>query len=114
MIATKARSLTLRSFHTGLRLCTLKTSDGVDQPEHLKRFVLQKIRATGAITVAQFMKEVLANPAYGYYITREMFGRTGDFVTSPEISQMFGEVRYLFVLNSQFEEMLNELIFNGL
>lgn len=45
------------------------------------------------------MSEALTNPNAGYYISREVFGTSGDFVTSPEISQMFGEVR-IFVSRS--------------
>jgi SAM-dependent MidA family methyltransferase len=38
------------------------------------------------------MELALGHPKYGYYITRDPFGAAGDFTTSPEISQMFGEV----------------------
>ena len=33
----------------------------------------------------------MSDPSYGYYMTSTIFGRSGDFVTSPEISQLFGE-----------------------
>ena len=42
------------------------------------------------------MSEALTNPVCGYYIGRTVFGSGGDFVTSPEVSQMFGEVRASF------------------
>jgi hypothetical protein len=49
-------------------------------------------QATGPLTVAQYMRTCLSHPVEGYYMKGDVFGAQGDFITSPEISQTFGEV----------------------
>ncbi len=50
------------------------------------------IKTQGSITVARYMAACLYDPQDGYYITRGRLGRDGDFITAPEVSQMFGEM----------------------
>lgn len=57
----------------------------------LKARIVDLIEALGPISVSEYFSLCLSDPRHGYYMTRDPFGRDGDFTTAPEISQMFGE-----------------------
>lgn len=58
------------------------------------------IRLNGPLSVTDYFAICLADPEHGYYKTRQPFGKTGDFVTAPEISQLFGEMLGVFVVHA--------------
>lgn len=70
----------------------------------LKDDLIARIAVDGPITVADFMAEALLHPTFGYYATRDPLGTAGDFITAPEISQMFGELIGLSLAQSWLEQ----------
>ena len=58
----------------------------------------ETIALEGPITVERYMALCLSHPVHGYYRTRDPLGAAGDFTTSPEISQMFGELLGLWAI----------------
>lgn len=58
----------------------------------LPSILARRIAAEGPMPVADFMAAALLHPEHGYYMRGDPFGRAGDFITAPEISQMFGEL----------------------
>lgn len=69
--------------------------------EALKEAILARIAAEGPIPFRDFMAMALYHPQHGYYTSRrEKMGRQGDYLTSPEVSPIFGAL-----LGRQIREM---------
>jgi NADH dehydrogenase [ubiquinone] 1 alpha subcomplex assembly factor 7 len=62
-------------------------------------FLAELIHHQGSISVAQFMDLALYHQDFGYYRHQQPIGRAGDFITAPEVSQVFGELIGLWCID---------------
>lgn len=61
--------------------------------DNLSNLLEETIKTTGPISLSAYMRQCLTHPQFGYYTTRDpLDSKTGDFITSPEISSVFGEM----------------------
>jgi NADH dehydrogenase [ubiquinone] 1 alpha subcomplex assembly factor 7 len=58
----------------------------------LEAEIRRRIAAAGPMPVHEYMALCLSDPKHGYYTTHDPFGARGDFITAPDVSQMFGEL----------------------
>ena len=66
----------------------------------LKDRIIGHIKDNGPMNIAAYMSWCLLDPTQGFYPTRDPLGVDGDFITAPEISQMFGELLGLWLLHA--------------
>lgn len=74
------------------------------KPETRLETLLLARAAKSPLTLAEYMADCLLHPQHGYYTTRDPLGRAGDFITSPEISQMFGELLGLCIAQAWVDQ----------
>ena len=82
----------------GGRLFLLARGEPENRVSPLGQKIARLIEAQGPIPVSQFMMLALHDPEHGVYASRNAIGREGDFITAPEVSQMFGELVGLWLL----------------
>lgn len=66
----------------------------------LAKKIAHLIEQAGPLPISDYFALCLADPEFGYYRTREPFGRSGDFITAPEVSQLFGEMIGVFLVHA--------------
>ncbi len=66
----------------------------------LQERLIDLIKTNGPISIADYMTDALGHPHEGYYMSSSPVGAEGDFITAPEISQIFGELIGLWLVQS--------------
>ncbi|ACT69561.1 class I SAM-dependent methyltransferase [Neorickettsia risticii] len=70
----------------------------------MRSYIKNFIRENGSIAFSKFIELSMYHPSKGYYITRNPIGKTGDYITAPEISSLFGRTVAVWILE-QWERL---------
>lgn len=62
-------------------------------------FIRSLLAKNNFLSTEEFMNIALSHPTFGYYRTNLAIGRQADFITAPEVSQMYGELIGLWCID---------------
>ena len=69
------------------------------------------IELKSSVPVDEFIEKILYEPKVGYYTSKDPFGKNGDFITSPTISNLFSEIITIWLITT-WEKMGKPKRFN--
>ena len=74
----------------------------------MKNNIIKIINEKSFIYLDEFLKITHQDEDLGYYTNQNPIGKQGDFITAPEISQLYGEIIALRIINKIYQKKIKK------